>query len=111
MKNVYICAPLGGDIEGNLKNALRYTRFALEQGVAPVTPHFYAECLDDNNPAERKIGRTAGLSLLLFCDEMWVFGETISAGMRAEIEQCKALNIRIRHIKEQQINFVLGGYQ
>ena len=30
MKKVYICAPLGGDIQGNLEKAKRYTEYALK---------------------------------------------------------------------------------
>lgn len=50
-KLVYICAPLGGSpgvIRQNIKNARLYTRFAVKSGVAPLTPHFLALCLDDN---------------------------------------------------------------
>ena len=49
-KKVYICAPLGGNVKENLENAVLYTKYALKQGVAPITTHFYALCLDDDNP-------------------------------------------------------------
>ena len=87
-KKVYICAPLGGVIEGNVQKAVRYARFALKSGVAPVVPHFYALCLNDDIPKERELGRQAGMSLLWFCDEMWVFGDRITEGMQAEILFC-----------------------
>ena len=61
MKKVYICAPLGGDVKGNLEKVKRYTRFALMCGTAPVVPHFYALCLDDDIEKEREIGIVAGL--------------------------------------------------
>jgi len=35
MKKVYICAPLGGDIQGNLEKAKRYTEYALKCGAPP----------------------------------------------------------------------------
>lgn len=41
-KKVYICAPLGGNIQENLKKAKQYARYALICGTAPVVPHFYA---------------------------------------------------------------------
>ena len=66
MKKVYICSPLGGNVGENLEQVKRYTEYALKCGTAPVVPHFYALCLDDHNPKEREIGRTAGLSLLWF---------------------------------------------
>ena len=89
MKKVYICAPLGGDIQGNLEKAKRYTEYALKCGTAPVVPHFYALCLNDDIPSEREIG--------------------LSAGMRREIDFCKNLNIKTRAVKDSDIKKVLGG--
>ncbi len=108
-KKVYICAPLGGNVEGNIKKAQKYTLFALRSGVAPVTPHFYALCLNDRVKADRELGRSAGMSLLWFCDELWVFGDIVTEGMKEEIRFCKNLNVKIRKIKESEINKVLGG--
>ena len=84
-KKVYICAPLGGNVQQNLERAIRFAKYALRSGVAPVVPHFYALCLDDADPKQREIGMSAGLSLLWFCDEMWIFGDEITDGMREEI--------------------------
>ena len=109
MKRVYICSPLGGDIQGNLARVRRYTEYALRCGTAPVVPHFYALCLDDSVPKEREIGLAAGLGLLWFCDELWIFGEEITEGMRQEIQFCKNLNIRIRAVRDSEIRKVLGG--
>ena len=109
MKKVYVCAPLGGNIEQNLKKVKTYTEYALRCGTAPVVPHFYALCLDDNNPKDREIGLAAGLSLLWFCDELWLFGDTVTDGMRAELQFCKNLNIRVRKITEKEIQKVIGG--
>lgn len=103
MKKVYICAPLGGDVESNLQQVKKYTEYALRCGTAPVVPHFYALCLDDNDPKEREIGMAAGLSLLWFCDEMWIFGDEITEGMRNEINFCRNLNIRTKTISEKEI--------
>lgn len=111
MKKVYICAPLGGDIEENLQNVRQYTKYALVCGTAPVVPHFYAECLDDHNLQEREIGLAAGLSLLWFCDEMWVFGDEITEGMKGEITFCQNLNIKMRRIKGTEIRKKIGGMQ
>ena len=105
MKKVYICAPFSWDVE----QARRYTEYALRCGVAPVTPHFYALCLNESVPKDHKLGRAAGRSLLWLCDELWIFGDRVTDGMRAEIQFCKHLNIRIRTIHENQITKVLGG--
>ena len=109
MKRVYVCAPLGGNIEENLKKVKIYTSYALRCGTTPVVPHFYAECLDDNDPKDREIGLAAGLSLLWFCDELWLFGDTVTDGMKNELQFCKNLYIRIRKITENEIQKVIGG--
>ena len=57
----------------------------------------------------RKTGLAAGMSLLWFCDEIWVFGDVITEGMRKEIDFCRNLNITIRYPKEREIIKVLGG--
>ena len=108
MKKVYICAPLSGDVEGNLEKAKRYSEYALRCGAAPVTPHFYALCLNDNVPEEREMGMAAWLSLLWFCDEVWVFGDQATDGMRAEIKLAHNLNIKVKIIKEHEIKKVIG---
>ena len=109
MKKVYICAPLGGDVEGNLERVKRYTRYALMCGTAPVVPHFYALCLDDNDQTEREIGLAAGLGMLWFCDELWVFGQNITEGMKQELQFCKHLNIKTRYVSEKEIRKKIGG--
>lgn len=109
MKKVYICAPLGGDVKGNLEKVKRYTRYALICGTAPVVPHFYALCLDDHNQKERNIGMAAGLGMLWFCDELWIFGYEITEGMQAEINFCKNLNIKMKKITENEIRKTIGG--
>ena len=109
MKRVYVCAPLSGDIEENLKKVKAYTAYALRCGTAPVVPHFYALCLNDNDPKDREIGMAAGTSLLWLCDEIWVFGDTVTSGMKAELQFGKSLNIRIRHVTEKEIQQMIGG--
>ena len=52
MHRVYICSPLGGNVSANIENAKRYARYALECGMAPFIPHFYALILDDRNDKE-----------------------------------------------------------
>ena len=109
LKKVYICSPLGGNIMQNIENVNLYTRYALECGTAPVVPHFLALCLDDNKKEERELGLSAGLSLLWFCDELWVFGQNVTEGMKQEIQFCKHLNIKTRYVSEKEIRKKIGG--
>lgn len=85
MKKVYICAPLGGDVQANLERVKKYTEYALKCGTAPVVPHFYALCLDDSIPREREMG------------------------MAAEIQFCKNLHVKTRKIRDSEIRKTLGG--
>lgn len=109
MKKVYICAPLGGDVKANLERVKKYTEYALRCGTAPVVPHFYALCLDDNIPEEREMGLAAGQSLLWFCDELWIFGDEITQGMAAEIQFCKNLCVKTRKIRDSELRKTIGG--
>lgn len=110
MKKVYICSPLGGNVEENLQKVKMYTRYALMCGTAPVVPHFYAFCLDDHNRKERETGMAAGMSLLWFCDEMWIFGTTVTEGMAAEIRFCNDFHIPTRKIRNSDMKKVIGGF-
>jgi hypothetical protein len=102
MRRVYICAPLGGDVAGNIERAKEYARFAFECGVTPVIPHFYALILNDLNPAERELGLKAGLSLIWAVDEVWCFGDTVSSGMKDELALARQLGITVRTFRATQ---------
>ena len=103
MRRAYICSPLSGNISGNIENAKRYARYIFKCGMAPVIPHFYALVLNDEIPDERKLGMQAGISLLWVCDEVWVFGNQITDGMKKEIRFAEKLNIKVRYISENAL--------
>ena len=95
---VYICSPFAGDIEVNIHNARRYSRFAVDSGYLPITPHLlYPQFLDESNQRERDLGMFFGLVLMDKCAEVWVFGDYISAGMQVEIGQAKSKGKVIRY--------------
>ncbi|WP_243007242.1 DUF4406 domain-containing protein [Anaerotruncus sp. AF02-27] len=48
------------------------------------------------------MGIQAGLELLSRCDELWVCGPEISAGMQREIQFAKGLGIPIRQMAPVQ---------
>ena len=103
MRRVYICSPLGGNITANIENAKRYSQYVFKCGMAPVIPHFYALVLNDDNPEERKLGMQAEISLLWVCDEVWVFGDELTEGMKTEIRFAEKLNIEVRYISENDL--------
>lgn len=102
MKFIYICSALRGDIERNIRKANGYCRFAVKHSVVPIAPHtMFAGFLDDTIPEEREIGLAMGLELLKHCSEVWVFGEKISEGMRAEIKAAEELNIPLKYFNDK----------
>lgn len=95
---VYICSPYTGDIEKNVSNARRYSRFAVQQGYLPITPHLlYPQFLDDGLQRERDLGMFFGIVLMSKCTEVWVFGERISNGMKIEIDRAKHKGYKVRY--------------
>lgn len=95
---VYICSRFSGDVTGNIANARKYSRFAVEQGYIPLATHLlFPQFLNDNDIAEREMGLHFGNVLMSHCSEVWVFGESISAGMDAEIRRAKRKNYRLRY--------------
>jgi len=88
MPLVYICSPYAGDIDTNIQNAKLYCRYAIEKDCIPIAPHLlYPQILNEDNADERALGLYFALRLLRFCDEVWVFGDKITDGMRREIYQ------------------------
>lgn len=101
---VYIVSRYAGDVENNVKAAIRYCRFAIDKQKMPIAAHLlYPQIVDDNDPAEREIGTMYGLALLALCDEVWCFGKTLSAGMEQEIKEAKRLGKPIKYFDEEAV--------
>lgn len=99
MKKVYICSPLRGNYEENIRNAALFCRAAIKKGYTPIAPHIYfPQFLDDSDESERAAGIKCGLEALEGCEEIWVFlnpGEIPSEGMWGEIKRAAELEIPI----------------
>ena len=99
---VYICSPFSGDTDGNTQKARRYCRFAVRNGCIPLAPHLlFPQFMDDTEPAERNLALFMDIVLLGKCDQLWVFGKEISAGMAAEIGKAEKKNMTIRYFTEE----------
>ena len=99
---VYIASPFAGDTERNTERAQGYCRFAVSKGCIPLAPHLhYPQFMDDDDREQRELGLFFALVLLDKCDELWVFGSTISAGMAAEIRRAKRKNCRLRYFSDE----------
>lgn len=104
---VYIASPYAGDIEKNVAFAKAACRYAVAQGCTPVAVHLiYPQFLDDCVPKEREAGLRMGWRVLAACDEIWLCGERMSAGMKAEEAEAKRLGIPIRKVPSSDICFL-----
>lgn len=99
---VYICSPYSGDTVVHTRNAQRYCRFAVDQRCIPLAPHLlFPQFMDDTNSRDRTLALFMGNVLMGKCQEVWVFGENISAGMSQEIDQAERHNMIIRYFSSQ----------
>lgn len=99
---VFICSPFAGDIAGNTEKARSYSRFAVTRNCIPIAPHLlFPQFMNDSDPYQRDLAIFMGLVLLSKCLELWVFGETVTAGMSVELAKAKQRDIRIRYFTEQ----------
>jgi hypothetical protein len=97
---IFVCSPYRGNIKVNTENARQYCqRVIKETGEIPIAPHLYfPQFLNEENPVERERGINAGLKLLELCNEIWVFGESITAGMSKEIQFARRQGKIIKYI-------------
>ena len=99
---VYICSPFSGKVKKNKRKARKYCRFALEQHTIPFAPHLlFPQFMDDNNPKERQTAMFMNMVMLGKCEQLWVFGENYSKGMKEEIQKAKERRKKIRYFTEK----------
>ena len=96
---VYICSPYSGDVEMNTQKARRYSRFAVDQDAIPLATHLLLPQFMSET-TERDLALFMDMVIIGRCEEMWVFGSTISAGMAAEIAKARKRNMTIRYFTE-----------
>ena len=82
----------------NVVTALTGCAFAVAHGKLPMAPHaYFTRFLDDDDPEERAKGIRLGNDWLMDCEELWVMGETISPGMKDEIQLASQLGLPIKY--------------
>ena len=95
-KKIFVCSPYRGDTEQNTKNARNYCLRVIGEGHLPFAPHLiYPQFLDDDIESQRNAGIEAGKAFMLDCDEVWVFGDKITSGMRHEISFAMENDIKV----------------
>ena len=99
---VYVCSPYSGDTEENQKKARRYSRYAVDRGYIPIAPDLLLPQYMKEE-TERELAMFMDLAILSKCAELWVFGDRISTGMKAEIARAKHKGMKVRYIAEEEI--------
>ena len=103
MKLVIVCSPYQGNILDNTEKAKEYCKYVCRQGHTPFAPHlFFPRFLKENNSDEREAGIRLGIEVLKRADEIWIFGDTVTEGMKQEIEAAKKFNKTIKYFKEEE---------
>lgn len=100
MKIVYIAHPISGDIEGNLAKIREIvkginTHFT---DIVPFVPYYSdVVSMDDTIPELRARGIANDNEMFRrkVMDELWVYGDHISSGVKAEIDLAVSLGIPV----------------
>lgn len=108
MTVAYIAHPISGDVEVNIKKLVEIARkINLEEpAVVPFIPYLFdLHALRDDVKEERARGIKNSIELFKrgIIDEVRLYGNRISEGMRAEITLAEGLDIRIVPMTDETI--------
>lgn len=95
---VYVASAYSGNAANNTEKTKQYCRYALQQGQIPLAPHLmFPQFMDDDIAEEQELAIFMDVILLGKCDELWVFGDHITEGMKVEIDVAKKRRQPIRY--------------
>lgn len=99
MRRVILESPYAGDVEANLIYARACIGDCLLHGESAIASHLlYTQpgILDDNEPAQRRLGMQAGLAWLTVADASVVYTDRgISEGMAHGIKRARELGVPV----------------
>ena len=84
MKKVFVCYQ-NEDKQIEEIETLAICKYIRAKGYLPIAPKIYLPRFLTDEESDRGFGRTAKLSLLYVCDELWYTGDTITRDMTEEI--------------------------
>ena len=74
----------------------------MERNAIAFAPHLlFPLYLSDDDPEERELALFMDIVFLGKCNELWVFGETITNGMQREIDKAEKRRMTIRYFTEE----------
>ena len=97
-KTIFIAHPIGGGVEGKVEHVLEICERIHLKTIIPVAPYLVSlQYLKDEVVEDRQLGVEANLECFQrgYIDELWLFGDKISSGMKEEIRLARELNIPI----------------
>ncbi len=96
---VFIAHPMSGDIEGNMQKVVAICRAIHSIETVPVFPSALTRRYLDAHPASQD-RQLAAVNIEQyfargFVDELWLYGEEVTAGMWHEVGLARRHNIRV----------------
>lgn len=98
VKTVFVAHPIAGNIRENVKKVLAICESVHTKEVIPVAPYLVSlQYLNDTIKEDRELGVIANLECFhrKYVDELWLFGDRISEGMRGEVVLANKLKIPV----------------
>ena len=93
-RRVYVCHPFRDDPVGNAAKVADICRSLTDAGFAPIAPQLYLPAFVDE-ATQREEALSLCLELLDVCDEVRVYGDRVTDGMRAEVRHAEARGIAV----------------
>ena len=96
-KTVFIAHPMTGDHEGNTRKIVEICRLVHSEDVIPVHPSFTTRRYFTEDPRDRELAKAHIEEYFKrgMVDEVWLYGDRITAGMRREIALAEKYNVRV----------------
>lgn len=95
-KMIFVAHPMSGDVEGNTKKVIDICRSLHSEEFIPVFPSLlWREYLKGDG--KKKLIRAVTLEYFKrgFIDELWLYGPTLTDGMKYEIQLAIKYNIPV----------------
>ena len=95
---LYVAHPFAGDVVANVERVRAICKAIVAEGHLPLAPQLYLPAFLDEK-TERELALVLCLELIAVCDELRVYGGTVTAGMRREMDRAEALGIPVRFVE------------
>ncbi len=96
-KTVFVAHAMSGDIEGNTRKVLSICKALHSKGIVPIFPSLIWRQYLGNTPGDKQLARLVNIEYFRrgIIDEMWIYGISISQGIKDEIKLALENNIPV----------------